>query len=392
MCKRSMELDRFTSLTPGERTIYASRTDDILAKHGRDTISGDFVLKKMQEGLGCDLTTQQRYQIKLLIIERLKQQPAPHTVVCSNDLARAAPGTTAIAVINIPELLESILSHLPMKDLFVASHVNKAFHRLIETSPTLQRKLFLLPGKSQPHYWQPVRNWITGKYHAVVAPSSEIVGPLPASEDALGKPSLVARVNPILKLEGRKKMDMLIKRMVLPREDLDSALLDKRILGSKAWPHMYLTDPPCACVHIDVDYAATSLIGCTVLRVRRCVYDPAGVTFGAIHDALHEKGPVAIYERRKYAQGDSEMCIEHETTIHEQLQILEREGFRLSVTEPLSVVEFCHLTTPSEAEFEEMDCTGRVEGGEGSRRPALVIIRPPSLTTRPSDGAIPRRY
>ncbi|KAM0703186.1 hypothetical protein Q7P35_009124 [Cladosporium inversicolor] len=392
-----MDLDPFTSLAPAERTTYAAGIDDALAKHGRDTISGDLVLKKLQEGLSCGPTTQQRHQIKLLIIQRLKQQPAPHTVMRTNDHgagpSRVTPGTAAIAVINIPELLESILSHLPMKDLFAASRVNKAFHRLIETSPTLKRKLFLLPGESQPKYWQLVRNWITGKYRTVIAPTSEIFGTLPASEDAFGKPSLVARVNPLLKLEGRKKMDMLVKKMVLPREVvLDSAILDKRILDSKAWPHMYLTDPPCACVHIDVDYADTSLIGCTVLRARRCVYDPAGVTFGAIHDALHEKGPDAIYERRKHAQVDSEMCIEHETTIREQLQILEREGFRLSVTERLSVVEFCHLTTPSEAEFEEMGRTGRVEGIEGSRRPALVIIKPPSLTTRPLDGAIPRRY
>lgn len=271
-------------------------------------------------------------------------------------------GTATIAVFNVPELLESILSHLPMEDLFVTGGVNKAFHRIIETSPTLQRKLFLLPGKSQPEYWQPVRNRITGKLHAVIAPSSEIISNLTASEDGPGKPSIVSRLNPLLKREFCQTTDLLARRMVLPREFLDSAFLGKRILESKAWPHMYLTDPPCTCVHIDVDYADTSHFYCPVLRARRCVYDPAGVTFGAIHDALQEKGPVAIYERRKYAQGDCELRLEHETTVRERLEILEQDGFRPSITEKLSVVEFCHLITPSEAEFEEMNRTGSVEG------------------------------
>lgn len=51
----------------------------------------------------------------------------------------------ATAVFNVLELLESILTHVTMADLIAARRVNKALFGLIETSPTLQRKLFLVP-------------------------------------------------------------------------------------------------------------------------------------------------------------------------------------------------------------------------------------------------------
>jgi hypothetical protein len=178
--------------------------------------------------------------------------------------------------------------------------------------------------------------------------------------------------------------------MVRPRKVLNSAFLDKRILESNAWPHMYLTDPPCACVHIDADYADDSSYGCSVLRARRCVYDPAGVTFGAIYNALHERGPVAIYRRRKYAMTDTENKFLPETTIREQLKILEGKGFQPSLTEQFSIVEFFHLTVPSEDEFEEMSRTGRVKGAERPTFGRAVGTTTALTASRPFNSVIPR--
>ena len=41
------------------------------------------------------------------------------------------------------ELLEAILSHLPVLDLIIATGVNMTFRTIVQESPTLQRKLFL---------------------------------------------------------------------------------------------------------------------------------------------------------------------------------------------------------------------------------------------------------
>lgn len=365
MCTHSNALAPRICLTPGERTTYTATIDDILADHGKAVLSGEIILEKLQNKFNCELTSRQRPRVKMLIMERIKQQPAPDTIAHSDDQGAgsspAVASTAKIAVFNVPELLESILRRLPMEDLFVARRVNKAFYRLIETSPALQRQLFLLPGNVRPQYWQPVQNSVTGQHHAVAAPSSDIVSTLPEREVALGKPSIVVRINPLLKLGRYKKTSVMFKRPAPPLKVADSAFLDERILELNQRPHMYLTNPPCTCVHIDVDYDSAGVRHCEVLRIRRCVYDPAGVTFGAIYEALHAKGLVATYERRKFVWFEDDNNIAQNTTLREQLRLQVQDGYDQELIEPLSMVEFCHVAAPSDAEFEEMGRTGRIE-------------------------------
>lgn len=342
--------------------------DDILAWNRKEAVSSDNILERLQKRIGRDLTAQ-RHPIKALIIERLKRLPVPQTVTYSGERgAEPTLGTAAVAVFNISELLESILSLLPVRDLLVSGLVNKAFYTLISTSPTLQRKLFLLPAKIRPPRWKLVSNKIDGLMsHSVVSTPSDnssiSQGPKPAD----GESAPVARLNPLLKLpeKGNDRLstaDRIEWRFfedstIFGTRVCESATLDTRILELRAWPHMYLTDPPCTCAHIDVEYAVQASADGPVLRVRRRVYDPAGVTFGAIYHALHEKGHVTIYHVREY---DTYSCLP-DTTIREQLRILEQQGLRLSLTPEKAVVEFCHLFIPSDAEFEKMERNGRVE-------------------------------
>lgn len=53
-------------------------------------------------------------------------------------------------VLNTPELIDAILSHLPVLDLIISTRVSKTFRRLIYKSPTLLRILFLLADKDPP--------------------------------------------------------------------------------------------------------------------------------------------------------------------------------------------------------------------------------------------------
>ena len=122
-----------TALSAEDRDDYAKVIDDILADYGEEAISSDDILEMLRERTSLALT-QQRHHIKVLIIERLQMQPAPQTVTLSTaDGLSNAPGKSSVAaaVFNIPELMEAILLHLPMRDLAATRRVNKALHRLI---------------------------------------------------------------------------------------------------------------------------------------------------------------------------------------------------------------------------------------------------------------------
>jgi hypothetical protein len=52
-------------------------------------------------------------------------------------------------LLQIPELFETILSHLPIRDLLLhAQLVSRTWHRIISSSPTLQKCLFFAPSPS----------------------------------------------------------------------------------------------------------------------------------------------------------------------------------------------------------------------------------------------------
>jgi hypothetical protein len=66
-----------------------------------------------------------------------------------------------VRVFSSPELLEGILSQLPVLDLVIATGVSKTFRNVIQTSPRLQRQLFVLPTNDKPEYWKLVKRDIT---------------------------------------------------------------------------------------------------------------------------------------------------------------------------------------------------------------------------------------
>lgn len=331
----------------------------------KEVVSSDYILERLQRKLDRDLTAT-RHPIKLLIMERLERLPMPQSASrCDERGADSSLVTSAVAVFNTTELLEAILSHLPMEDLLVSCSVNRAFYKLASTAPTLQRKLFLLPANRHPPKWKLVCDKINGPEHAVVSNPSDHDNTPSGPKLAYGEPAPVARLNPLLKLPEQclTTADNIGFRhfadsRIAGTRCCDSAILDLRILESRAWPHMHLTDPPCTCAHIDIEYAVQTLVDGPVLKVRRTVYDPAGVTFGAIFHALHAKGSVVKYYGRGYA---SCPCLLPDTTIRKELQFLEQQGFRLSLTPDKLIVEFCYLFIPSDAKFDEMERTGRVE-------------------------------
>ena len=62
-------------------------------------------------------------------------------------------------VFAIPELLEHILTRLPVRDLLIDQRVNKTFHAVTKSSPHLQRKLFFAAGARQNGDWITIPEW-----------------------------------------------------------------------------------------------------------------------------------------------------------------------------------------------------------------------------------------
>lgn len=67
-----------------------------------------------------------------------------HETSARNDKITASPAVTTVLATS--ELLENILSNLPLKDLVRAEQVNTDFANVVERSKTLKTTLFLQPG------------------------------------------------------------------------------------------------------------------------------------------------------------------------------------------------------------------------------------------------------
>jgi len=58
--------------------------------------------------------------------------------------------SAAARAFELPELVEMILLHLPMKDLLFANHTSRICQDVAAGSSKLQQALWLTPGSSQP--------------------------------------------------------------------------------------------------------------------------------------------------------------------------------------------------------------------------------------------------
>lgn len=221
--------------------------------------------------------------------------------------------------------------------------------------------MFLLPAKNQPQEWQPIRNTANYRVHGVVASSDNDYSALPRSEVVFEKPRFVARLNLLLEPKGYECSFTPDPASTPMCNTVYSARLHVRILTSESWPQMYLTDPPCTCAFVDVHFAEKTPTSGIVLRARRLVRDPAGVTFSAMNDALHARGSVAVYERPGFRDRPG-LYLVPDTTVSAQLQNLKRKGLELSISREKSFLRVCHFGLPSDEEFAETRRNNRVEG------------------------------
>lgn len=172
-------------------------------------------------------------------------------------------------VFSNPELLESILCHVPPLDLLVLQRVSTTFHDLISTSPPLQRNLFMRPDWTleaapykayragnrpgeRPRNNRMLRRVLDGRYPTVTLivtdaddvaldSTTELISSSPSGSFELGSKDR-GQERPV---RGHWSWDVSI---TFPADRLPST--DPAVLYEKAsWRKMYLCQPPCTALH-----------------------------------------------------------------------------------------------------------------------------------------------
>jgi len=350
-----------TSLSAEQRDTYTAVIDDIITKNGGGVISGEQVFRLFRERASTSLALlRQRHLLKMLIIQRLKKLPTPRTVTTTytgRGYMALRVIKTASAVFDVPELLEAILSHVNMADLIAARRVNKALFRLIETSPALQRKLFLLPGNIPPGHL----GWAcNGSPAEVFTPPGR---PSSKTKITWGSSDIIVDRNPFLLATAYTDMWDCYSSPdgQSPLEPLDllvCAHIKTQMFDSNLWPEMYLTSPPCTGVAFSFTYTEEYL-GSHITRfyIHRSVYDPTGVTFATVWDALHKEGEMRIWRNCKplseESYGSEEVL---NTTVREQIDLHRSKGIKVSLNRDRSSLEsFSVAVLAADTEADEIN-------------------------------------
>jgi hypothetical protein len=206
------------------------------------------------------------------------------------------------------ELLEAILSHLPVLDLIIATGVNMTFRTIVQESPTLQRKLFLR-ATNEPRRFVRLEHPDWG-YEVAVATQEEYADVDDADEyERDGTQWGVAReaVTPSPFLISEDDQDR--SRTERHRETEVVCFTETTALAEH-WANMYLTNPPCEYVTINLFYRG-GYHGQYSISASRKIYRRKGVTLASLLGAFHMEGDVDIDEHF--------VCWAHEGSLDEDM-------------------------------------------------------------------------
>jgi hypothetical protein len=162
----------------------------------------------------------------------------PHTQV---------PGATVTAqhrALDILEVVENILIHLPIKDLFIHQRVSKQFQAAIK-SPACQKKMFIAVSDTPRECWELIKS---GKKRGRGKTRWSFACVDPGSDDDPGT-TTPATLNPILEVvPGRHAHESCAQRKRSGSRGIERVLW--RVREPTVGPHSsllntYISDPPC---------------------------------------------------------------------------------------------------------------------------------------------------
>jgi hypothetical protein len=242
------------------------------------------------------------------------------------------------------ELIELILSCLPMLDIVAASGVNKTFRNVILNSVMLERNLFLRATDALPQYWLQLKCYGYGGrilFRAVTVDSDSLVfEPTPeSSTENHDLPLRVVSACPFLKRSSEDQGFWAPYQTSLEHLEWNPCsvtpyqwyLLPAMDIHTGPWncKQMFLTNPPCKSVRCTILWEGL-VRGVLVitLEATRYVYRQEGVRFADLFgDTYSTLGAVVIhttYEDGHWLTGATKgggfACHMPMTSVHEQAE------------------------------------------------------------------------
>ena len=196
------------------------------------------------------------------------------------------------AVFDTAELLEKILLHVPIKNIFVSQRVCRQFQDLVKTSVTLRQKLFLRAALPDDKMWK-----LSPRAEALREPTLISIPGMPADtvtrllNDSTTMHVKPAELNPFLEF-GFNCSSSAAKRLrwaQTERVQLASTtqLRFRQMQDQGLWCSGQLTDPPCPKAEIRAYWTMrASKRNVANGRLDAILEKPDGVTFADLWNAL----------------------------------------------------------------------------------------------------------
>jgi hypothetical protein len=249
------------------------------------------------------------------------------------------------------ELVEAILSHLPIYDLIGATGINMTFRTIVQNSPILQRKLFLRPAQGPILYVQMehpdygCRTIVAeesgidehdngedgsdehnGGNHDGEADAGDDLEPI--SEWQWSEEFAVVNLCPFLLHEAHATRNARHRLFFKGGEKEQFSGLTPL---AEHWANMYLTNPPTTEVIVHMSWYDER--GHFEFFADRTVYCESGVTIASLLGVIDMEGDVTIRKTdRWWNSGHSEDLygVRKGTTISREIEELEDDGHRVS--------------------------------------------------------------
>ena len=196
--------------------------------------------------------------------------------------------TAAHRVLNTIELLESILSNLPIRDIFILQRVSRQFYDTIAYSIQIRQKLFI---RSRV----PEQTWDLCSEGLIVKPRHhpqrlQLLPHSASNTNRIGDPLTPALLNPLLEQTYLNDTgEPLLSRLRFDEYDRATFQLKHFSPSYGSWRSMQLTEPSCEKVCTQASLLeisrATAKLSAFIERLE--VEEADGVTLGSLVDAMY---------------------------------------------------------------------------------------------------------
>ncbi|KAK3621923.1 hypothetical protein LTR56_022510 [Elasticomyces elasticus] len=262
------------------------------------------------------------------------------------------------AVFATAELLETILMHTPIKNVFVAQRVSTQFRNVVAKSIQLQQKLFLrLPKLQSTERWTVTAAAGQAYFPPMRVVRLESTEALPANV-AVTQRGQSCLYKPATLLNPQFEAKHVGERPVVMQDFAMRALYNARHIGlqevaprsraltiSGSWRKMYLTDRPCNKAWLKIDWliATTPPLYGTISGIAE-TQETRGFTTGALVEAVLDEEQIVYY----HCRGAEEIC-PGKTSVNSLIRKLEIETGK-TATVTLLDIQMLDVLLPTDEE------------------------------------------